>query len=462
MRFVRGFFWLVLILQLAHAKGSADLIVCGMEKVFIISAEGGESPRWEWTAELSAEIPESMRGAFATTDDCKPYRGYLLITSSSGGVALVERETRKCSFFTKVRNAHSACLVPGNLVAVASSFGGDQLVIFSLGKSGSQVAPEMRLPLYGAHGVEWDWRRECLWALGTEVLLKIEINDAKAVVVEEFKLPTPGGHDLTWWSASELVLSVDRHCYLFSVTENKFNRFLPLADEVKVKSIHRSRKTGKLVWHRGAKETWWSDTIRFAQPKENRALEGERIYKVRWDEPRVRPLESSEIIDPSVQPQRGISGNGGYVERSRIIVDLDGDGMEDTLLSGGPEEFGTMGGPWSVLLRRENGFVRVGEVWAHPAAISFEEDQSRISEDFTTRRYTRIWAYLKSSGRAGSLGYYRVGDSIVDELQGIEIYPGDGGTNLGNALFGEAFRESSIPFRRERSLTTVTGQVTWQ
>jgi hypothetical protein len=293
-------------------------------------------------------------------------------------------------------------------------------------------------------------------------LLKIEINDAKAVVVEEFKLPTPGGHDLTWWSASELVLSVDRHCYLFSVTENKFNRFLPLADEVKVKSIHRSRKTGKLVWHRGAKETWWSDTIRFAQPKENRALEGERIYKVRWDEPRVRPLESSEIIDPSVQPQRGISGIGGYVERSRIIVDLDGDGMEDTLLSGGPEEFGTMGGPWSVLLRRENGFVRVGEVWAHPAAISFEEDQSRISEDFTTRRYTRIWAYLKSSGRAGSLGYYRVGDSIVDELQGIEIYPGDGGTNLGNALFGEAFRESSIPFRRERSLTTVTGQVTWQ
>ena len=110
MRFVRGFFWLVLILQLAHAKGSADLIVCGMEKVFIISAEVGESPRWEWTAELSAEIPESMRGALRRPNDCKPYRGHLLITSSSGGVALVERETRKCSFFTKVRNAHSACL----------------------------------------------------------------------------------------------------------------------------------------------------------------------------------------------------------------------------------------------------------------------------------------------------------------------------------------------------------------
>ena len=462
MRFLRCFFLIALVGQLGQGKGWADLIVCGMEKVFTIPADGGRNHVWEWTAELSAEIPESMRSAFATTDDCKSYLGCLLITSSSGGVALVEKETKKCLFFTKVRNAHSACLLPGNLVAVASSFGGDQLVIFDLGKSGTQVAPKMRLPLYGAHGVEWDWRRECLWALGTDVLLKIEMNDSEALVVEEFKLPTPGGHDLTWWSASELVLSVDHHCYLFSVGEKKFNPFLPLADEAKVKSIHRSRKTGKMVWHRGAKETWWSDTIRFAQPEETRALEGEKIYKVRWDEPRMRPIHSSDIADPSVKPQLGIVKNGGYVERSRIIVDLDGDGMDDILLSGGPEEFGTMGGPWSVLLRREEGFARVGEVWAHPAAISFEEDQSRISKNFKTRRYTRIWAYLKSSGRVGSFGYYRVGDSVVDELQGVEIYPGDGGTSLGNALFGAAFRESPIPFRVERSLTSVTGNVTWQ
>jgi hypothetical protein len=55
-----------------------------------------------------------------------------------------------------------------------------------------------------------------------------------------------------------------------------------------------------------------------------------------------------------------------------------------------------------------------------------------------------------------------VGDSVVDELQGVEIYPGDGGTSLGNALYGAAFRESPIPFRVERSLTSVTGNVTWQ
>ena len=91
MRFLRCFFLIALVGQLGQGKGWADLIVCGMEKVFTIPADGGRNHVWEWTAELSAEIPESMRSAFATTDDCKSYLGCLLITSSSGGVALVEK-----------------------------------------------------------------------------------------------------------------------------------------------------------------------------------------------------------------------------------------------------------------------------------------------------------------------------------------------------------------------------------
>ena len=121
-----------------------------------------------------------------------------------------------------------------------------------------------------------------------------------------------------------------------------------------------------------------------------------------------------------------------------------------------------MGGPWTVLLRRENGLKRVGEIFAHPAAISFEPDQNRISGDSETLRYARIWVYLKSSGRAGSFGHFRVGEVAVDELQKVEIYPGDGGTTLGNAIYEAAFRESPIPFRVEQSETTATGHVSWQ
>ena len=165
------------------------------------------------------------------------------------------------------------------------------MVIFDLEQSGSGVAPKVKIPLYGAHGVEWDQEQKCLWALGTKVLLKIEVKEAEALVAKEFKLPMEGGHDLSWWSDREFVLSVDHHCYLFSIREQEFKPFKPLVNESKVKSIDRSRSTGRVVWHQGSKETWWSDTIRFLNPNGTRVLGGEKIYKVRWDEPRIRPTD---------------------------------------------------------------------------------------------------------------------------------------------------------------------------
>ena len=78
------------------------------------------------------------------------------------------------------------------------------------------------------------------------------------------------------------------------------------------------------------------------------------------------------------------------------------------------------------------------------------------------RRYARIWVYLKSSGNAGSFGYYRVGEKSVDEIEPIEIYPGDGGTALGNAIYGATFKQSPIPYTIQRSATDERGKVTWR
>lgn len=53
----------------------------------MIPAKGNlKAVHWEWRSEDSKEIPKGMRGSFATTDECKPYEGMILITSSSGGV----------------------------------------------------------------------------------------------------------------------------------------------------------------------------------------------------------------------------------------------------------------------------------------------------------------------------------------------------------------------------------------
>ncbi len=165
--------------------------------------------------------------------------------------------------------------------------------------------------------------------------------------------------------------------------------------------------------------------------------------------------------DPSLEPHPDPTGQAKYAERSRILVDLDGDEKDDLLLSGGPESFGTMGGPWTVYLRRDGDYREVGEVWAHPKAIAFEPDHARISSDPESHRFARIWVYLRSSGREGSFGYYRVGKESVDEKKAIEIYPGDGGTDLGRALYQAAFDKSPIPFRLERSTTAEDGTVTW-
>ena len=165
--------------------------------------------------------------------------------------------------------------------------------------------------------------------------------------------------------------------------------------------------------------------------------------------------------DPSLKAQPDPTGNAKYAERYRIIVDLDGDGANDMLLSGSPDEFGTMGGPWGVHLNRDGDYKRIGEVWAHPMAISFEPDQARFHNDPKTHRFARVWVYLKASGSAGSFGYFRVGKDSVDEMASIEIYPGDGGTDIGRAVYEAAFKKSPIPFKIQRSTTAEDGTVTW-
>ena len=150
-----------------------------------------------------------------------------------------------------------------------------------------------------------------------------------------------------------------------------------------------------------------------------------------------------------------------YSERLRILTDLDGDGVEDMLLSGGPETSGTMGRGWTVYLNRSKDFRRIGEVTAHPMALAIEPDQDRAQIDARVRQFARIWVYLKSTGRNGSFGYFRVGDDSVDEIKSIEIYPGDGGTDLGRAIYEATFTKSPIPFKIQQSTTNDDGKVTW-
>lgn len=279
------------------ALAAERAIVCGAAEVFVLPLDQ-EKPTaadrvWRWQAADSPQIPAEMHKQFRTTDDCKPYdHDRILITSSSGGVALIRRSDKACLFYTSARNAHSACLLPGERVAVAASTGGDELLIFSLAKSGEKLEPLARHKLVGAHGAHWDAKRQRLWTLGTHELLLIELRDAagelKIVVEEKWPLPSEGGHDLSpARDARHLYVTTETHVYRFDTEAKTFAPFAPLADQADIKSLAEHPETGRVLYHQADLEakTWWSDKLRLLDPATVWQLPGERLYKARWDTP---------------------------------------------------------------------------------------------------------------------------------------------------------------------------------
>lgn len=167
--------------------------------------------------------------------------------------------------------------------------------------------------------------------------------------------------------------------------------------------------------------------------------------------------------DPSLTPCENPTDGAEqkYLERWRVLADLNGDGTQDMLLSGGPQAFGKSGGFWTVYINTDGSYHAIGDIFAHPKAISIEPDQARFVADSASCRFSRIWVYLRGGGGAGAFGYYRIGKDSVDEMKSLEIYPGDSGTDIGRGIYEAVFKRSVIPYKLQRSKTSERGNVTW-
>ncbi len=132
---------------LAAACETEELILCGDVEVYVLDLKAGGKKVWSWRAADHPEIPEVVRKQFRTTDDCKPVEGgsKILITSSGGGVALVERAGGRVLFWASVKDAHSTEMLPRNRVLMAGA-DGNRLV--------RQAVPLQRIhPLAGRDAV---------------------------------------------------------------------------------------------------------------------------------------------------------------------------------------------------------------------------------------------------------------------------------------------------------------------
>ena len=267
-----------------------EIVACGGDQVVIIDGRsegnGDADILWRWKVSEATDLPLPFHKYMIPTDECKPVNGNkeILITSSGGGVVLVDRETKKTLFYAHVPMAHSAEILPGNkiIVALSTDPGGNSIELFDLSQNDKVLFCDS---LYSGHGVVWMSESEILFALGYNELRKYALRNWDSEIPElelitTFRLPENGGHDLNKISADELILTTTNSVWTFNIPEERFIEFELLAGVPNVKSINYDNRTKRLIYTMG-ELSWWTHNIYQKNPDRTISIPDINLYKVR-------------------------------------------------------------------------------------------------------------------------------------------------------------------------------------
>lgn len=203
-----------------------------------------------------------------------------LLASYHGRVLLIRlRDRAVIKDFSSYGGCHSAELLPDGAIVTASSNEGKLRVH----RTEDDFAD---LDLPDAHGVTWDKKRQCLWALG-DCLYRLNYAEGKLGTEKKFVLPlSASGHDLfPLRDEDKLLVSNNDALFLFEIASEKFEIISSL-NGIKSASEHEDGT----IWVtdpeklKGGAE-WQSDAvkrIRPAAPALRYQNEGSRFYKARW------------------------------------------------------------------------------------------------------------------------------------------------------------------------------------
>ena len=263
------------------------VLVCGDNYVYIVDLRQSmpDTPAviWEWNAHEAMDLPETMRTKnFNSIDDCKVYDdgSKMMISSSSGAVALVEIATKKVLFYAEVPNAHSIEILPGNRLAAAASTHprGNKLMIFDI-ESTRLVFEDS---LYSGHGVVWDHKRNGLYALGYDVLRFYTDGEEDRMNLEnEWAIPGESGHDLTMTpDGNHLLMTEHTGAWIFDIDAQAFDKIDGFPDAENIKSLGL-RPDGRYIYT-VPEESWWTYHVSFFNPELRLAFPDIRVYKARW------------------------------------------------------------------------------------------------------------------------------------------------------------------------------------
>lgn len=130
-------------------------------------------------------------------------------------------------------------------------------------------------------------------------------------------------------------------------------------------------------------------------------------------------------------------------KRHQFLEDFDNDGDIDILISQPISSFGNAGGGFKLYLREGDELKEAGMIFAHPKAVALEHFW----------KHSKIWVYQRGGGNVGMLGYYKLEKGKLQEFEGIEINPGDGGTDFSNSL-------SDVIMRSKDTITSTIVETT--
>ncbi|HLN56773.1 MAG TPA: DUF6528 family protein [Bacteroidales bacterium] len=280
---------LIIPVVAAFSKKTKEIIACGDDQVIIIDKESSEGNNvkitWRWKVSEATDLPAVYQKLLVPTDECKPVgNDRVLVTSSGGGIVLVDRKTKKSLFYAQVPMAHSAEILPGGKIVIALSTHakGNSIEVYDLKKPEKVI---FRDSLYSGHGVVWHEKQNSLYALGFDVLRRYSLvnwssEKPELKLEESWKLPGNGGHDLSMISGNKLVLSTSLNTWVFNTEDKKFSPFGPLSKVENVKSINYRESDGELVYTKG-EISWWTHNIYCKNPDKTINIPDINVYKVR-------------------------------------------------------------------------------------------------------------------------------------------------------------------------------------
>lgn len=305
----------------------------------VIDPAKSEGYEWEW-APAADPVVKSKAGWFNNPSEVKPVtvgnRAKLLVTASGGGFAQIDMLEKKVDFFGtagKLKpypNPHSIELIPGGVVAVASSTGG-AVELISVKDAKLEPAKQRRskaLELKEAHGVVWLAHHNRLWAIGQNELVecRVDADNLTLEVISRRNFTEAGcgewGHDLTRTGDGYLVFTTHD---AVGKCDPETGRIELLEKRPAVKSFDFGENGAENLYCI-PRERWWTDTLMAGTNEVVR--KGAKFYKARrlgeyWN----RPDDRLMFADPYILFEKGVyyaygtySGEGIAVATSKDLV----------------------------------------------------------------------------------------------------------------------------------------------